>query len=93
VNAHRTRVSAEKARRAAAERIEDLAWMAETGETLTRAAERLGVKPSSLERWCQKHCPEIGRRLRAREPHADWGNQYGGDTVLSADGLRRKGAA
>lgn len=37
---------------------EDLAWMAETGETLDGAAKRLQRKPGSIER----HLERIGRR-------------------------------
>ena len=38
--------------------LEDVEWMAETGESFDRAAERLGVKPASLERFLQRR----GRR-------------------------------
>lgn len=40
-------------------RLEDLAWMAETGETLEGAAERLDITPKSLERWCRRHAPHL----------------------------------
>ncbi|MGH9088812.1 MAG: hypothetical protein ACRDYZ_12015 [Acidimicrobiales bacterium] len=40
---------------AAADRLEDLAWMADAGETLTGAAKRLGVKRESLDTWCRRN--------------------------------------
>lgn len=51
-----------------ADHLEDVEWMAETGEVFHRAAERLGVKPATLERFLQRR----GRRdlidaLRRRE--------------------------
>lgn len=36
-------------------RAEDLAWMAETGETVTGAAKRLGISKETLEKWCARH--------------------------------------
>lgn len=33
-------------------RAEDLAWMAETGETIPGAAHRLGISTDALEKWC-----------------------------------------
>lgn len=48
------------------ERARDLEWMAETGETYERAAERLGITPAALEKWGrdQKQLPLLAR-LRA----------------------------
>lgn len=54
--------------RQAEERAEDLAWMAETGETLTGAAKRLGIGLNALEKWCRTHGEmAVYRRLAARE--------------------------
>lgn len=68
---HRDRLSAAHAKlRAArnAERLEDVTWMALTGECLTGAAKRLGIGPESLRSWCRRHAPELGQRLADREP-------------------------
>lgn len=53
------------------ERREDVAWMAEWGESLTGAARRLGIHAEVLARWLRVHAPEANRRLLAREPR-DW---------------------
>ena len=39
-------------------RIEDLAFMADTGETREGAAMRLGVTLESLDKWARKHAAE-----------------------------------
>ena len=47
--------------------IEDIEWMAETGESLDGAAARLGVRPASLERRLERmgrH--DLAQRLRCR---------------------------
>lgn len=49
-------------------RREDLTWLADTGESLTGAAQRLGMRPGSLETWCRRHAPDLLQRLLAREP-------------------------
>lgn len=51
----------------AAERREDLAWMAATGETTEGAAARLGITADALERWCLKHAHQTWRALRAND--------------------------
>lgn len=51
----------------AAERREDLDWMARTGETTEGAAHRLGISTEALERWCLKHAHDTWRRLRAND--------------------------
>lgn len=52
-------------------RAEDLEWMAETGETFTGAAKRLGISNSALERWLRIHpMPGVYRALLARDPGA-----------------------
>lgn len=49
-------------------RAEDLQWMADTGENLTRAAERLGMTPKSLHKWCNRHGHlHLYQQLAARE--------------------------
>ncbi len=53
---------------ACARRLEDLAWMADTGESASGAAERLGMTLSALERWCDRHARDLWRRLSARDP-------------------------
>lgn len=60
-------------------RAEDLRWMAETGESLTGAAKRIGMSRESLERWMREHGmrPELAV-LHSREPYAGgWQNQSG----------------
>lgn len=48
-------------------RREDLAWMAETGETFAGAAKRLGVTTDALGKWCERHDMAVGTRLRENE--------------------------
>ena len=58
--------------RRAADRREDLDWMARAGETTEGAARRIGLSTESLERWCLKHAQDQWRRLRANDEN------YGG---------------
>lgn len=58
------RIAAEKRRR---ERLEDLAWMVETGETSEGAARRLGLTQNALEKWATANAPDLMRQLRARD--------------------------
>lgn len=52
-----------------AARLEDLWWMAETGECLTRAAGRIGITVKSLETWCERnHHLDVLHALRGHEP-------------------------
>ena len=51
-----------------AERLEDLAWLADTGENAVGAARRLGVSHDALDRWCRRHCFDLWQQLRARDP-------------------------
>ena len=47
--------------------IEDVEWMAETGEVWERAAQRLGVKPNTLERFLERQGRyDLIRALRRR---------------------------
>lgn len=36
-------------------RLENLTWMHDTGETAERAAARLGISLTALEKWCSRH--------------------------------------
>ena len=50
---------------------EDIAWMAEHGESAIGAARRLGMRADMFERWCRQHRDLLGdawARLRARDP-------------------------
>lgn len=49
-------------------RLEDVRWLADTGESLTGAAQRLGITRDALEAWCRKYAPDAYHTLRAREP-------------------------
>jgi hypothetical protein len=48
--------------------LEDVEWMAETGESFYGAAMRLGVKPGSLEKFlCGKQRQDLLRAMRGLE--------------------------
>lgn len=49
-------------------RIEDLAFMAETGETREGAAMRLGVTLKSLDKWAREHAPETWAEMPVEPP-------------------------
>lgn len=51
-----------------AARLEDVQWMAETGECLSGAARRLGLAPDVLDRWLWRHAPELHAVFIRREP-------------------------
>lgn len=51
-----------------AERLEDVRWMAETGENLDGAAQRLGMTVEALEKWCARHDKEALTTLIAARP-------------------------
>lgn len=62
-----TRAGAPRREAPRAIHIEDVEWMAETGEVLERAAERLGVKPNTLERQLERAGRyDLVRKLRRR---------------------------
>ena len=61
------RQQSERAERRRLERLEDLAWMVETGETVEGAARRLGLSPNALEKFAVEHAPDLLRQLRARD--------------------------
>lgn len=47
--------------------LEDVEWMADTGETWERAAERLDVKPNTLLRYLERaHRYDLIRKLQRR---------------------------
>lgn len=46
-----------------AARAEDLAWMAETGETPDGAAHRLGLNTDALQKWSERNAPQTWARL------------------------------
>lgn len=53
-----------------AARAEDLQWMADTGETPTGAAARLGLTVDGLEKWCKNHgLHQVLDRLRTNHQH------------------------
>lgn len=55
------------------DRLEDLEWMAETGECLTGAARRLQLTPAGVEKFCQRQGRlDLFRTLAARETVAAW---------------------
>lgn len=50
-------------------RLEDLQWMADTGEHLTGAATRLRITPDALWKWCHRHGHlDLWQRLAHRDP-------------------------
>lgn len=55
--------------RRSAERLEDLTFMAETGESFVGAAARLGVDANTLERWLERRkLSDLANRLHSRDP-------------------------
>ena len=56
-------------RRAA--RLEDAAWLAETGVGLTEAAARMGMTRKALADLLRRHAPDTQALLLAHEPR-DW---------------------
>lgn len=51
-----------------AARLEDVRWMAETGECLDGAARRLGLSRNTLEKWLDRNAPDVLPALIARQP-------------------------
>lgn len=47
-----------------ADRLEDLTFMTECGETFEGAAKRLGLTENALEKWTREYAPELLDRLR-----------------------------
>lgn len=63
-----------------AQRLEDVAFMAAHGESLSGAARRLGIGASALEAWLRRNgAPHLTDALRVNEPR---------DHNRSADGSR-----
>lgn len=50
------------------QRLEDLQWMASTGECATRAAARIGTTFKNLEKWCRRNDLALWHRLLGNEP-------------------------
>lgn len=71
-------------------RVEDLNWLAETGENAIGAAKRLGLTYASLEKWASKHTPETWQALIARNPR-DHNARNGGPALVPR--ARRKVSA
>lgn len=58
-----------------ADAIEDTQWMADAGESLEGAAARLGVTPSTLERYLERHGHrDLAATLRRRNRTHPKGN-------------------
>lgn len=49
-------------------RLEDLRWMADTGEGLSGASARIGAKVKTVEAFLRRHDPDCLARLIAHEP-------------------------
>lgn len=49
-------------------RLEDVRWMASTGEGLTGAAERLGISRAALETWLRKYDRTLLVTLTGQDP-------------------------
>ena len=55
-----------------ADRLEDLQWLAATGENAHGAARRLGTTVEALDKWCRNHGhTALFNTLSARNPR-DW---------------------
>ena len=78
---------------AAADRLEDCHWMADTGEGLTNAAARLGLTKNALDRWLRDHDRDCLARLIRQEPKDHNRSPDAGITIYELTGLgdrRRK---
>lgn len=75
-------------------RLEDVAWMAETGECLAGAAKRLGITERSLERFLKLHDRGLLGALNANNPR-DWNAVTTGTRVwdLYTSPARKEAAA
>lgn len=51
-----------------AARLEDVRWMADTGEHIDGAAQRLGLSRNTLEKFLQRNDPACLRALTGRTP-------------------------
>lgn len=51
-----------------AARGEDVRWLAQTGESASGAAARIGISYDALEKWCRAHDRESWQLLYANEP-------------------------
>lgn len=66
------------------QRLEDLLWMAETGEHAEGAAKRLGMEFKSLDRWAHKHMPETWALMLKRRPRDHNGRTAGANQWRAA---------
>lgn len=57
-----------------ANRLEDLSWMYETGESAMGAAERLGLEYRHLDKWARRNRVPFWGHMLTRNPR-DW-NEY-----------------
>lgn len=51
-----------------AHRLEDVTFLAQTGENLDGAAKRLGLTGKTLEMWCRRNAPDLRSVLISRQP-------------------------
>lgn len=75
-----------------AARLEDCRWMAATGECLSGAASRLGLKTNTLEKWLLANDRATFSALLAREPR-DHNRCMAEVSVSELTGLSRTRAA
>lgn len=75
-----------------AARLEDVRWMAETGECLDGAARRLGMTRKALEKWLTRADREALRVLVAHQPKDHNRFAAAGVSICELTGLGRKRA-
>lgn len=71
------------------ERLEDCRWMADTGEHLAGAAQRLGLNVKALEKWLRTHDRDCLARLMSREPR-DHNRVLDGISISELTGKRER---
>lgn len=69
-----------------ADRLEDVRWMAATGECLDGAARRLGMTRNALEKWLGRRDPAALSALIARQPR-DHNRLVGDISIYELTGL------
>lgn len=72
------------------DRLEDAWWMAETGDGLTSAAQRLGLTVNALEKWLERNDKDCLARLIANEPKDHNRRVASGFSISDLTGLREK---
>lgn len=80
------RATAARHRRLAAERIEDLRWMADGGECLVGAAARLGMSVGAVTVLLRRHNELELREVLSRRNPRDWNTQADGSNVMALGG-------